>query len=63
MIDNNNNNNQLNSSSMLLSEKMNKMYEQINRASIYVRRIRLNARQVGRDLHRYQQSITKIDVF
>jgi len=39
------------------------MDEQIIRASVYARRISLNTQQVGRDLHRYQQSIAETDFF
>jgi hypothetical protein len=61
MIDTNNN--QLNRSKMLLLEKISNMDEHIERASVYARRICLNTRQVGRDLHRYQQSIAEIGAF
>jgi hypothetical protein len=61
MIDTNNN--QLNRSKMLLLEKISNMDEHIERASVYARRICLNTRQVGRDLHRYQQSITETHAF
>jgi hypothetical protein len=44
-------NNQLNRSNMLLSENISNMDEQIDRASVYTKRICLNTRQVERDLH------------
>ena len=47
-------NNQLNRSNMLLSENISNMDEQIDRASVYTKRICLNTRQVERDLHWYQ---------
>ena len=46
---------------MILSENISNTNEQIERASIYARRVRFNARQVGRDFHRYQQSIAETD--
>ena len=46
---------------MILLEKISNTNEQIERASIYVRKVRFNARQVGRDFHRYQQSIAETD--
>jgi hypothetical protein len=44
-------NNQLNRSNILLSENISNMDEQIDRASVYTKRICLNTRQVERDLH------------
>jgi len=37
--------------------------EQIDQGSIYARRIHHNAWQVGRDIHRYQQSMAETDAF
>jgi aspartate carbamoyltransferase regulatory subunit len=59
----NTNNNQLNRNNMLLLENMRNMDEQIDRVSVYAQRICHNARYVGRDAYRYQQSMAKTDVF
>ena len=58
MIDTNKN--QLNRNNMFLLEKMRNMDEQIDWASIYARRICHNARQVGKDVHWYQQSMADV---
>jgi hypothetical protein len=61
MIDTNNN--QLNMNNMLLLKKMRNRDEQIDQGSIYARRIHHNTWQVGRNIHRYQQSMAETDVF
>ena len=48
---------------MFLLEKMRNMDEQIDRASIYTWRIHHNAQKIGRDVHRFQQSMAETDSF
>ena len=61
MIDTNNN--QLTRRNMILLKKISNTDEQIEWAFVYAKRVHLNARQVGRELHRYQQSMAKTDAF
>jgi chromosome segregation ATPase len=57
------NNNTLNRNNMLLIEKMAKVDEQMDEATIHARIIRANARRVGRDIFRYRQSFLFIILY
>ena len=57
------NNTSLNRTNMLLIEKMTKMDEQMDKAAGHARVIRINARNVGRDIIRYHRSLAETDIF
>ena len=48
---------------MLLIEKMSKMDKQMDEAAAHARIIRINARNVGRNIIRYHQSLAETDDF
>ena len=55
------NNTSLNKTNMLFIEKMTKMDEKIEEATAHARVIRINARNVGRDIIRYRRSLAETD--
>ena len=57
------NNTSLNKTNMLLIEKMSKMDEQMDEAAVHARVIRINTRNVGRDIIRYRRSLAETDAF
>ena len=57
------NNTSLNRTNMLLIEKLSKMDEQMDEAAAHARVIRINARNVGRDIIRYQRNLAETDAF
>ena len=57
------NNISLNKTNMLFIEKMTKMDEQIDEATAHARIIRINARNVGRDIICYHRSLAETDAF
>jgi predicted RNase H-like nuclease (RuvC/YqgF family) len=57
------NNAALNRTNMLLIEKMTKTDEQMDEAAAHARIIRINARNVGRDIISYCRSLVETDAF
>ena len=57
------NNAALNKTNMLLIEKISKMDKQMDEVVAHARIVRINARNVGRDIFRYRRSLAETDAF
>ena len=57
------NNTSLNKTNMLLIEKITKMDEQMDEVVVHARIIRINERNVGRDIIRYRRSLAETEAF